>query len=266
MVGIWSGQWRSPQYWDYFGKRLVEHSEVSAGAHVLDVGTGSGAVLFRALEKIGRSGQIIGIDIRYPKEAAAKLREKGLNNGQFAQMDAECMGFRDAIFDVVLSGFVGWDDIFDFERGVFKTRNYILEEIMRVLKPGGRVGKSGWAFQEDNECVAELVNDYLPNSGERIQPIYGKENEAGLAIILRNSGFKNMRILREEKEFAYTDEAEWIEVMRWSGWNPYFKQIEALPLDRQHDFEQAVYAKARDHKDADGIHFKRIALFTLGVK
>jgi hypothetical protein len=35
-------------------------------------------------------------------------------------MNAESMGLPDSSFDVVLSGFMGWDDYFDFALSEFK--------------------------------------------------------------------------------------------------------------------------------------------------
>jgi O-methyltransferase/aklanonic acid methyltransferase len=52
-----------PDYWDYFGLRLVQHADVKPGTKVLDVGCGTGSSLFPAAEKTGASGYAIGIDI-----------------------------------------------------------------------------------------------------------------------------------------------------------------------------------------------------------
>ena len=52
-----------PDYWDYYGIRLVEHAAIPPGAKVLDVGCGTGSSLFPAAEKIGADGYAVGIDI-----------------------------------------------------------------------------------------------------------------------------------------------------------------------------------------------------------
>ena len=51
-----------PDYWDYFGVRLVEHAAISPGAWVLDVGCGTGSSLLPAAEKAGANGYAVGID------------------------------------------------------------------------------------------------------------------------------------------------------------------------------------------------------------
>lgn len=52
-----------PDYWEYFGARLVEHARISPGDWILDVGCGTGSSLFPAVERTGDNGYVVGIDI-----------------------------------------------------------------------------------------------------------------------------------------------------------------------------------------------------------
>jgi O-methyltransferase/aklanonic acid methyltransferase len=52
-----------PDYWDYFGSRLVGEAGIFEGAWVLDVGCGTGSSLFPAADMIGQDGRAFGIDI-----------------------------------------------------------------------------------------------------------------------------------------------------------------------------------------------------------
>jgi len=52
-----------PDYWDYFGVKLVEYAAIPQEAKVLDVGCGTGSSLFPAAKKTGSRGYAIGIDI-----------------------------------------------------------------------------------------------------------------------------------------------------------------------------------------------------------
>ena len=68
MARIWSrpngvSDLDGPDYWDYFGVRLVEHAAIPLDAKVLDVACGLGSSLFPAAEKTRESGYVIGIDI-----------------------------------------------------------------------------------------------------------------------------------------------------------------------------------------------------------
>ena len=68
MARIWSrpasvSSLDGPDYWDYFGVRLVEHAAIDPGARLLDIGCGTGSSLFPAAERAGRRGHATGIDI-----------------------------------------------------------------------------------------------------------------------------------------------------------------------------------------------------------
>ena len=68
MADIWSrlagtSGYGGPDYWEYFGARLVEHAAIGPGTEVLDVGCGVGSSLFPAADKTGPDGRATGIDI-----------------------------------------------------------------------------------------------------------------------------------------------------------------------------------------------------------
>jgi ubiquinone/menaquinone biosynthesis C-methylase UbiE len=68
MPRIWSRPIRvtdlsGPDYWDYFGARLVERAVIYPGAVLLDIGCGTGSSLIPAAEITGPFGFAYGIDI-----------------------------------------------------------------------------------------------------------------------------------------------------------------------------------------------------------
>src|SRR5262245_28523694 len=52
-----------PRLFQHVGRRLVEVADVSPGFRVLDVATGRDAVLFAAVEHVGLSGYVLGVDL-----------------------------------------------------------------------------------------------------------------------------------------------------------------------------------------------------------
>lgn len=271
MTDIWDGTFREPRYWSHFGNRLAELTSINTGSRILDVGTGWGDVLFPAAKKVGQQGWVTGIDNWEPcvKKTLSLIEERGVTNADAVRMDANNLAFKDSSFDVVMCGFIGWDVVFDFDRYEFIGHDHMMKEIYRVLKKGGKVGKSAWAVQGDSEWMAELINKHLgPGKAqvEPIEPVYSAENKKGQEIILGDAGFKEIDVMVETEEFTFQNEAEWIEVMNNSGWRPYLEQIKGLPPERLNEFEQDVFTHLRDHKSAAGIHYTRTVLFAFGIK
>lgn len=113
---------------------LVEFAEIRPGETVLDVGTGTGVVAITA----ARAGaSVTGLDLTPAllDEARENARIAKLKNIQWIEGDAEELPFPDGQFDVVVSQF----------GHMFAPRpDVAVEQMRRVLKPGGRIGFATW--------------------------------------------------------------------------------------------------------------------------
>jgi SAM-dependent methyltransferase len=98
--------------------------DLSRGS-VLDIGVGTGR-LIPLLSTMFQS--YVGIDIAENAVRKAKVRHPGAN---VLQMDARSLQFADQSFDCVLFAFNGLDYV------DFADRNRMLQEIRRILRPGG---------------------------------------------------------------------------------------------------------------------------------
>jgi ubiquinone/menaquinone biosynthesis C-methylase UbiE len=113
--------------------RMVELARIKSSDSVLDVGTGTGVVAFRAAGRAGSEGVVCGIDLSNEMLATARAKATASGAGsniEFRQMDAEQLDFRDGTFDVAVSLFALLH---------FPNPLAALKEIYRVLKPGGRL-------------------------------------------------------------------------------------------------------------------------------
>jgi SAM-dependent methyltransferase len=254
---------------------LASLAAIPAGATVLDVGTGGGAVLFPAAERTGEGGLAVGVDIdhEWAKETGQHRRARGLDQVAIAQMDAAHLGFGSDTFDVVLCGFIGWDYCFDFARMRFTRPDTRLASIRRVLKAGGQAGFSAWTHQDDMAWLAAQIRQHLPaytaaREAERPDAllVYSRETPAGFEQILRAGGLQRIEIVEETEDLVSTDEGAWWRQMRYSGWHGHFERIAAWDESRFRALKEQVFAGLQSHKQADGIHFEKSIFFAFGTK
>ncbi len=110
-----------------FGPRTLEKGE-----KVVDIGSGGGFDCFIAAGQVGDEGRVVGIDMT--EEMLAKSRATaaamGLDNVEFREGLIETMPVEDGWADVVISNGV---------INLCPDKPGVLAEIMRVLRPGGRL-------------------------------------------------------------------------------------------------------------------------------
>jgi 2-polyprenyl-6-hydroxyphenyl methylase/3-demethylubiquinone-9 3-methyltransferase len=102
---------------------------------VLELGCGYGRVLEQLAAK---TRLVVGIDTSAASLKLAQELLRGVPNCWLAQMDAVTLGFRDAVFDVVVC----------IQNGIsaFKVdQRTLIAESIRVTRPGGRVLFSSYA-------------------------------------------------------------------------------------------------------------------------
>jgi arsenite methyltransferase len=105
---------------------------VEPGAVVLDLGCGAGTDLMIAAQMTGRTGRVIGVDMTASMldRAGESADAMGLENVELHETLIEALPLADASVDVVIS-----NGVID----LVPDKDAVLDEIDRVLRPGGRL-------------------------------------------------------------------------------------------------------------------------------
>jgi arsenite methyltransferase len=156
-------------------------ADLKEGDVVLDLGSGGGVDVILSARRVGPTGRAYGLDMTDEMLALARKNadEAGISNAVFLKGVIEQVPLPAASVDVVISNCV---------INLSTDKPAVLEEMARVLKPGGRIGVS--------DVVAE---DYLsPEArGERgsyVGCIAGALSKSEYEEGLRASGFEDVSV------------------------------------------------------------------------
>jgi SAM-dependent methyltransferase len=116
-----------PALFAQWGPIVAAEAGVRKGDRVLDVACGTGALALAAAAIAGPSGSVVGLDANPEMLAVARRKPVAI---EWLDGSAEALPFADNSFDAVVSQFG-----FMF----FEDKPKALTEMMRVVKPGGRL-------------------------------------------------------------------------------------------------------------------------------
>lgn len=184
----------SPTLNKWLGKateKMLEMAGISSGQRVLDVAAGAGEQSITTAKKVGPSGYVLTTDIssnilEYAKQMA---QQAGLNNIETKVMDGENLSVEDGTFDAVISrvGLI-----------YFPDQQKALKEMLRVLKPGGKVAAIVYSIPEKNKFFSVPVS-IIRNRAKLPPPLPGQPGPFSLGAegviekAFTQAGFINVR-------------------------------------------------------------------------
>jgi len=208
------------------GETLAEAADVCAGERVLDVAAGNGNATLaaaRRFAKVTSTDYVPALLDDGARRAAAERLEV-----TFEVADAEDLPFGDRTFDVVLSTF-----------GAMFTPDHMrpAREMLRVTRPGGRIGLANWTPDGFIGRLFRTVGAYLPPpSGLKSPALWGTEPHI---VELFGAQAAEIRTERKYFNFRYRSSAHWLQVFR-DYYGPVHKAFAALDSARQQALETDI--------------------------
>lgn len=241
----------------HFGLRLVEWSELKPGAHVLDVGAGTGASLVPAAQRVGPGGSVVGVDIA--PGMVARLRQaieaNNLGNARALVADAEKLPFTDESFDAVLCGF-GLFFLPDPLRG--------LSEFHRVTRTGGTLGLTTFTREgsASMDGMWQRIGEYVPVPPPADDEMRFHE-PAQLVDILGRAGFVDVEVEISPFQVVLPDVDAWLTWLRSMEFCEYLARLSPGELER---FRSSGRPDFASQAGSDDVRFTMDALLTRGRK
>jgi ubiquinone/menaquinone biosynthesis C-methylase UbiE len=162
----------------------LAHAAIHEGDTVLDLGSGAGFDCFLAARKVGKTGQVIGVDMTHEMlmKARENAKKSGADNVEFRLGEIEALPVADNSVDLIISNCV-------INLSPDKAR--VFREAYRVLKPGGLLMVSDIVLtRELPEAVRTSVEAYA-------SCIAGASLKDAYLDLIRKAHFSDVAVLEE---------------------------------------------------------------------
>ena len=228
--------WMSGDY-GHFAKYLeagaiefLARLPITRDTRMLDVACGAGQI---AIPAARFGAHVTGVDIasNLINQARARAKGRGLDV-RFDEGDAESLPYEDASFDLVVS-LIG---------AMFApVPERVAAELVRVCRPGGRIGLAAWTPTGFLGQLFRVVATYVPPTpGVRSPLLWG--TDAHIQDLFAGAA----RIEHTARHFAfrYRSPEHWVEVFR-TYYGPVHKAFAALDAEKRAALDADLLALLR---------------------
>ena len=169
----------------------LERAQLRQGERIVDIGCGTGASSIALAERVGPSGQVLGIDVSAPMLSRAAERLPPGAPVKFVHADATTYRFESAAFDLLFSRF-----------GVmfFAEPAHAFANLRTALKPSGRLTFACWRKFDENPWLQVPLRAALehvpplPRPGPEDPGPFSFASEQRVHRILAVAGFQSVML------------------------------------------------------------------------
>lgn len=171
------------------GDKIISLLDLKENDIVLDVASGTGEPGLTIASRL-KKGKVIGVDISQDMLEIAKENAdaRGINNFEILACDVCNLPFEDNTFDAISCrfGFMFFPDM-----------QLAAKEMVRVLKPGGKIATSVWNVAEKNFWVTAIMGTIKKNMELPIPPdgapgMFRCAKDGLIVGLFSNAGLRNV--------------------------------------------------------------------------
>ena len=222
------------------GETLCEALDLRSGSRVLDVCAGNGNATLAAARRLA---DVTSTD--YVPSLLESGRKRADAEGltiHFQEADVENLPFPDGSFDVVLSTF-----------GVMFSpdQQKAASELVRVCKPGGKIGLANWTHEGFIGQMFKIIGKYVPPAaGVKPPSLWG--TQARLDELFGASG--KVHATSRQFRFRYRSPQHFIEIFRtyYGPMNKTFGALDAEPEKQAAFSRELLELVERSNRSGDG--------------
>lgn len=240
------------------GVALLDSLEIRQGAIVLDIGCGTGRLGRHVIDIIGSTGRYIGID---PLEERINIaNEKNVHqNANFEIGTAENLENikGNSIDTVFLNAVFHW----------IQDKDAALREIVRVLKPGGKVGMTTGARELNFDSGIEFITNSVLQRAEYNQHVLPQKKKhlttTELINLLVKVDFKVVDIQVKTVKRTQSTAKDFIRHIEASSFGNYLSNV---PERLREQVKADIEIELEKYRTKDGIQLSRHTIFAIARK
>jgi SAM-dependent methyltransferase len=217
-------------------EQMLDLAGVGPGSRVIDIAAGSGGQTIPAARRAGETGAVLATDVsdNILELAAFAARHAGLSNVATKTMDGEALDVEPGSFDAAISrlGLMYLPD----KRGS-------LEDVRRVLRPGGRYSAIVFAEPERNGFFSVPIG-IIRRHAELPPPapgLPGPFSATQVGALLEDAGFSDVEVRRVEATVNLESAAECTRMERES-----FGALHQMLAELSEPEREAAWAEVED--------------------
>ena len=200
-----------PAMFGPLARATLDKTPLPAGAHIIDIACGTGALTREIASQLKGNGRIVGADLNETMiELATQRHPSDAHDATYVASDVCELPFEDAVFDLALC-----------QQGLqfFPDKSAALAEIRRILKKDGKLKLTCWsAVSPFNGALAEALADHVGEAAStKAKAPFSFRDGNVIRELLEGSGFiieAHQSILLERR------------------FEDLFEQIMALPIEK----------------------------------